>query len=97
MAIEVQLSAAPVAWHLDSPAGLLTAAQELADKGYRGELAFWHTLVDGVPTGEVVWSLEVNAEQGIAQPVKATVGDYLLLASGILQRLSADEFSGMTA
>ena len=97
MAIEVQLSDAPVAWHLTEPGELFAAAEDLAGRGYRGEVAFWHAIVDGAPTGALQWSLEVRRESGSGEPQKAHLGDYLLLSGGVLQRLSATEFAELTA
>ena len=96
MAIEVQLAATPEAWELDSPADLLEASVELAERGWRGEIAFWHQVVDGVPGGDLEWSLALNAEAG-GPEVKASLGDRLLLSGGVLQCLSAADFEGVTA
>ena len=97
MAIEVQLADPPVAWELPGPAELLDAAEDLAARGWRGELSFCHSVVGGVPSGALEWSLELNPESGIGQPVKAGIGDFLLLSGGVLRSLSAAEFAAVTA
>lgn len=97
MAIEVKLAATPEAWELDSPADLLAAVTELAERGWRGEIDFWHEAVDGVPSGPLQWSLSLNAESGGGGEVTASLGDRLLLAGGVLQCLTPEEWAGVTA
>lgn len=97
MAIEVQLADPPVAWELTTPEDILDSSVDLADRGWRGEIAFCHQIVGGLPNGLLEWSLELNPESGIGQPVKAGIGDFLLLSGGVLRSLSAAEFAAVTA
>lgn len=97
MAIEVQLAATPEAWELDDPAAMFTAATELAERGWRGGLEWNRQVVAGETTGPIAWEMTLNSDLSVAPEVKAHLGDRLLLAGGVLQRLTPEEWAGVTA
>lgn len=90
MAIQVQLSDAPVAWELDDAAAMFEALTELVDKGYRGQVS--HDARTG-------WMLRVveDVDAPPIPPVECVVGERMLLTGGLLRKLSAEELQGMTA
>lgn len=97
MPLEVQLAQMPEAWELNDVDDLFEAAPELAARGFRGQVS-WAL---PTPTAEsVVWQLKVNRENdpdGVQAEVVAHVGDRLLLANGILQRLTAEQLAAAIA
>ena len=94
MAVDVVLADSPRAWELDTRADMHEAADELCDLGYRGELSW----AKPDPESDAVWMLVLTPEVGVgAAEVRAVVGDRLLLAGGVLRRLSAAEFAAVTA
>lgn len=90
MAIQVQLNDVPVAWELDDAEGMFEALTELVDRGYRGQLSY------DAATG---WWLRVveDVEVPAVPPVECQVGERLLLAGGVLRKLSAGELEEMKA
>lgn len=90
MAIQVQLSDAPVVWELDTPEGMFEALTELVAKGYRGQVS--HDQRTG-------WMLRVveDVDAPAIPPVECKQGDRMLLTGGVLRKLSATELEGMTA
>lgn len=97
MPLEVQLAQSPEAWEIDDIADMFTASTELADRGFRGQVS-WAL---PTPTAEsAVWQLKVNRENdpdGVQAEVVAHVGDRLLLANGILRRLTAEQLAAAIA
>ena len=95
MAKQVVLADVPVAWDCDSVEELQEAQRELVERGFRADVS----ASKPAPSEDVVWHLRVNAEDdpdGVQSEVVAHVGDRLLLANGILRKLSVDELEGMT-
>lgn len=94
MAVSVVLSDAPEAWELDSTGDLFEAAAELCDRGFRGDVSWARPAADSA----AVWQIVLNSETvpGSAE-VRAGVGDRLLLAGGVLRKLTAAEYGEVTA
>lgn len=97
MALEVQLAQTPEAWELETAADLFEAFTELPERGFRVQLS---CALPSPSADAPVQELRVNREndpEGVQSEVVAVLGDRLLLANGILRRLSVEELAAVTA
>lgn len=94
MAVTVELADAPKAWVIDQRDDLWEAACELESFGFRGELSW----AKPDPGSDSVFMLVLNSEVAVGVPeVRILIGDRLLLAGGVLRKLSPEEFAEVTA
>ncbi|MEC4616179.1 hypothetical protein [Tsukamurella tyrosinosolvens] len=95
MVLEIAM-AAPEAWALDSVTDLHEAQVELVERGFKVSVDAYRPVE--APT-EVRWMLKATEDVAVPQhpPVECTVGDRLVLAVGVLRRMTADEFAAVQA